>query len=134
MVMQIRRDGLPTIPAQYLDKLDRAFKRYLAMVDLKPTDSGSSAEVDRLAFKEYVDHDGYGLIAVTTGSCVDFLHAVTGLPKSWCATWQYLYFAEKLRPELAGEGGGRMMKEALALALSYCQSGETVLTSAQCML
>lgn len=83
--------GLVAPPAQAVDTLDDALQRYLAM-NCATCGIVPFGQVlrDRTNFIHLYDPAYLGQPRTDVRKQLEFMHAVTGLPKDWCAYWIYM--------------------------------------------
>lgn len=84
------KEGIPEIPEEYQEKLEKAYCRYQHFVGI------CSGEFEEAEIEEDRQQYGYLLIPDRGGypvfgleECVDYMHLKSGVPKRYCAVQEY---------------------------------------------
>ena len=120
--------GLPTIPEEDFGELEAALLRHFCASWVMADDifPAGVVEADRTRYAHLIASPGPEHRVIDPDQQVEFMHAVSGLPRSWCATWCYWDFIEAARAELACSGKVypdlvALMDGALEHALELCE-------------
>lgn len=98
--------GIQAIPEALRCELEDAQLRHLCASWIVPEDMfpPSVVEGDRRALAHLISSKGPGALHIDASEQVEFMHAVSGLPRSMCAAWCYEDFLNLVRqPSLQHE-------------------------------
>ena len=125
------RAGIPAIPEALRHELEDAQLRHLCASWIVDEDMFplSVVEGDRRALGHLISSKGPGSLHVDVSEQIEFMHAVSGLPRALCAAWCYQDFLNMVRQDLIGVGNGQsdlieLIAQEHAIALSFVERSD----------
>lgn len=118
----IPTEGLVAPPDQAIPTLDDALQRYLAMncVTHGVVPLGRVLR-DRTAYYHLYERCDGNHPKADVGKQLEFMHAVSGLPKSWCAYWIYMDWLKVIAGKASDSEVERLVYEGYEIALSITE-------------
>jgi hypothetical protein len=120
--------GLSPVPCHKIPEMEQAYCRWMAFAGLlgdHDYDDLSQTHFDRTRFAHLQAPEGAD-VPLGFRATIEFLHAVSGLRKDWCAAWLYREFVDAVAAGNADPGQIRIVYEtALAITQSCrCRRGK----------
>jgi len=121
----IPMDGLVAPPEQAVPALDNALQRYLAMncVTHGVIPHGQVLR-DRTAHYHLYERYDAGRSKFDVAKQLEFMHAVSGLPRDWCAYWIYMDWLTVIADEASDAELDQLVLEGYMIALSITEGQE----------
>ncbi len=120
--------GLSPVPSHKIPEMEHAYCRWMAVVGLLDDDAHDDLSQTHFDRKRFAHLQAPEDADVSLGfrATVEFLHAVSGLRKDWCAAWLYRELVDAVAAGNADPGQIRIVYEtALAITQSCrCRRGK----------
>jgi hypothetical protein len=113
--------GLSSVPSHKIPEIEHAYCRWMAFVGLLDDDDHDDASQTHFDRKHFAHLQAPEDADVPLGfrATVEFLHAVSGLRKDWCAAWLYRELVDAVA---AGTMPGDQITVVYEAALAITQS------------